>query len=168
MFSDRTQFFHFAVIFHRLSKFLAAFYRHRSTLWVWWQFFSCVQEVEISVSVQPTAEKHDTQFCLPLSFPLKFLCIFFCLAHFFSPFCNKRIGDAVCNNILEKKVFLFAWNNFHFNHWNGANDIRERKIRMDNVTKWTDHDENKFEECNSVQHMYCCGGFQCGKKEILG
>lgn len=43
-----------------------------------------------------------------------------------------------------RKSFFFARNNFLFNHRNLTNVIRERKIRMVNVTKCSVDDENKF------------------------
>lgn len=43
-----------------------------------------------------------------------------------------------------RKSFFFARNNFLFNHRNETNVIRERKIRMVNVTKCSVDDENKF------------------------
>lgn len=50
---------------------------------------------------------------------------------------NTLLGMLYARHTWEEKKFL-AWNNF--NRRNEANGIRERKIRMVNVTKWMPND----------------------------
>lgn len=134
--------------------------------------FGCIS---VSVSVQPFAAEHDIPFfslCLccflsnfTFSFtqhPLLFLQ--------YSPFAikaKKKRRSRCCTRSTKTVFFSSLKNNFSFNHIETVTvtemkrceaDIRERKIRMANVTKWTDHNENKFKRNRtSFVHVSCYG-----------
>lgn len=143
VFSVLTQFSHFTVIFHRLSFFV----RFYQICLVWWHVFflfpkkTCLIHLEGSFC-SAVYMKTSYPIFFPLLFPLKLRFSFLCTFFMHKKWNKYIVGDAARTTHSEK--FFFARNNFLFNHRNVTNVIRERKIRMVNVTKCSVDDENKF------------------------
>lgn len=112
-------------------------------------FFFCLFPVEKTCLIHL-----EGSFCsavyMKTWYPIFFLCCFlsnFVFLFFVRFLCTKCEINTLLGMLHARhtrKSFFFARNNFLFNHRNLTNVIRERKIRMVNVTKCSVDDENKF------------------------